>query len=106
MFNLVRKAFIKDYKNVNDKVVREKHGVVASIGGIIINLILFAIKLVIGIIAMSRSIISDALKPFLGMTTNDKDKAAKYGLTVAQVFQKGFTLNEKVIRFAMVKVAN
>ena len=26
--------------------------------------------------------------------------------TVAEVFQKGFTLNEKVIRFAMVKVAN
>ena len=26
--------------------------------------------------------------------------------TVVEVFQKGFTLNEKVIRFAMVKVAN
>lgn len=70
MFNLVRKAFIKDYKNVNDKVVREKHGVVASIGGIIINLILFAIKLVIGIIAMSRSIISDAFNNLTDLVSN------------------------------------
>lgn len=70
MFNLVRKAFIKDYKNVNDKVVREKHGVVASIGGIIINLVLFAIKLVIGIIAMSRSIISDAFNNLTDLVSN------------------------------------
>lgn len=70
MFKLVRKAFIKDYKNVNDKVVREKHGVVASIGGIIINLVLFAIKIVIGIIAMSRSIISDAFNNLTDLVSN------------------------------------
>lgn len=70
MFNLVRKAFIKDYQNVNDKVVREKHGVLASIGGIIINLVLFVIKLLFGILSMSRSIISDAFNNLTDLVSN------------------------------------
>jgi len=70
MFNLLRKVFIKDYQNVNDKVVREKHGILASVGGIIINLILFVIKLLVGIFTMSRSIISDAFNNLTDLVSN------------------------------------
>lgn len=61
MVNLLRRLFIKDYKNVNNKKVREGHGILASIVGIIANLVLFAIKLIIGILSLSTSIISDAI---------------------------------------------
>lgn len=61
MITLLRKLFIKDYQNVSDKKVREKHGLLASIGGIIINALLFSFKLLIGIISSSMSIISDAI---------------------------------------------
>lgn len=61
MVTLLRKWFIKDYKNVNDKEVRKKHGLLAAIGGIVMNLILFVIKLLIGIFTFSMSIISDAI---------------------------------------------
>ena len=61
MITFLRKLFIKDYNNVNDPKVREKHGLLASIGGIITNISLFIIKLVIGLFAGSMAIISDAI---------------------------------------------
>jgi len=61
MITLIRRIFIKDYKNVNNPVVREKHGLVASIGGILTNIALFTIKLIIGLIAGSMAIVSDAI---------------------------------------------
>lgn len=61
MITLLRKIFIKDYDKVNDPKVRERHGLLASIGGIFTNIILFIIKLIIGIFAGSMAIISDAI---------------------------------------------
>ena len=61
MITLLRKIFIKNYDKVNDPKVREKHGLLASIGGIFTNIILFVIKLIIGIFAGSMAIISDAI---------------------------------------------
>ena len=61
MITLLRKIFIKNYNKVNDPKVREKHGLLASIGGIFTNIVLFVIKLIIGIFAGSMSIISDAI---------------------------------------------
>lgn len=61
MVKLLRKIFIKNYNDVNDPKVREKHGILASIGGIIINLLLFGFKVFIGVISFSMSIISDAI---------------------------------------------
>lgn len=61
MITFIRKLFIKDFNNVNDPKVREKHGLLASIGGIVTNIVLFAIKLIIGLIAGSMAIISDAI---------------------------------------------
>lgn len=70
MVNLIRKIFVKDYKNVRDKKVREKHGLVASIGGIIVNIILFVVKFLIGLLAGSRAIISDAINNLTDLVSN------------------------------------
>ena len=61
MVTLLRKIFIKNYDKVNDPKVREKHGLLAPIGGIFTNVVLFIIKLIIGIFAGSMAIISDAI---------------------------------------------
>lgn len=67
MITLLRKIFIKDYKNLSSPKVREAHGLLASIGGIVINLLLFGFKLFIGIISFSISIISDAINNLTDM---------------------------------------
>ncbi|MBQ8689138.1 MAG: cation transporter [Clostridia bacterium] len=61
MTELLLKIFIKDYKNSSNPVIRKKCGTLASIVGIIINLILSIIKLIIGIITASVAITADAL---------------------------------------------
>ena len=58
---MLKKLFIKDYKNVNDPNVRNQYGKVAGIFGIITNLILGIIKFVIGSISHSVSIMADAV---------------------------------------------
>ena len=57
---MLKKLFIKDYKNVDNPQVRNQYVIVAGIFGIVTNLILFLIKLVIGIIANSVTIMADA----------------------------------------------
>ena len=60
MTNLLIKLFIKD-KNVEKPEIRAKYGMLSSITGIVVNILLSAVKLIIGIFANSISIISDAL---------------------------------------------
>lgn len=67
MVNLLRKLFIKNYQNVEDPNVRQKHGFLASIVGIITNLLLVVFKLTVGILIFSVSIISDALNNLTDM---------------------------------------
>lgn len=61
MINLLRRIFIKDYKNVKEPEVRTAHGKLASLFGVITNVILFVAKLIFGIIASSISIIADSI---------------------------------------------
>ena len=61
MVKILRKIFIKNYEDVQNEKVREKHGVLASLVGIVFNTLLFLMKLIIGIFTSSMSIISDAL---------------------------------------------
>lgn len=58
---IIKKMFIKDYQNTTDKNVRFKYGVVASVFGIITNIILFIGKLFAGLVSGSITIISDAI---------------------------------------------
>ncbi len=60
MTNLLVKWFVKDYKNVEDSRVRTAYGVLSSLTGIVCNLILFVVKLAVGAVLRSISVVSDA----------------------------------------------
>lgn len=57
---MLKKLFIKNYKNTNDPLVRNQYGKVSGIFGICTNLVLGIIKLIIGLISHSVSIMADA----------------------------------------------
>lgn len=64
MTNLICRLFIKNYKDPDNPTVRKKYGTLASIVGIITNILLAAMKLVIGIFSASVAIIADAANNF------------------------------------------
>ena len=61
MTDLLIKLFIKDKENVKDLKIRGKYGALSSITGIIVNVLLSIVKIIIGAISNSMSIISDGL---------------------------------------------
>ena len=61
MTELLVKIFIKNSQNVKDIQVREKYGLLGSIVGIVINIILSAAKYAIGVLSKSVSITADAI---------------------------------------------
>ena len=61
MVNLLRRIFIKNYKDVNSPKVRTAHGKLAAWFGIFTNSILFSLKMVFGFISKSVSIIADSV---------------------------------------------
>ena len=67
MVNFLRKIFIKDYNNVEDPKVREAHGKLATLFGIVSNFVLFVSKLLIGLIARSIAIIGDSINNLTDM---------------------------------------
>lgn len=67
---MLKQIFIKNYKNTEDNEVRNKYGKVAGIFGIISNLILGIIKLFIGFISHSVSIMADAINNISDMATS------------------------------------
>lgn len=60
MIKLLIKAFVKDYEKTGDKKVRERYCVLGGVAGAVCNLILFGIKLAIGIAMNSIAVMSDA----------------------------------------------
>lgn len=64
MRKLLIRLFIKDYKNISNPKVRESYGTLAGIVGIISNIILAAIKMVIGTICISPAIFADGVNNF------------------------------------------
>ncbi|WP_294389412.1 cation diffusion facilitator family transporter [uncultured Clostridium sp.] len=58
--NFLIKRFVKDYDNVSDVKVRGAYANLAGIVGIITNLMLFIIKLFVGLFSNSVSILADA----------------------------------------------
>jgi cation diffusion facilitator family transporter len=57
---LLVKLFVKDYKNTEKSKVRTAYGVLTSLVGIICNIILFGVKIAIGLIINSISVMADA----------------------------------------------
>lgn len=61
MQKLLVKLFIKDYQNTQDPIIRGKYGSLSGIIGIISNLILCSIKIFLGFISASVSIMADGI---------------------------------------------
>ncbi len=70
MIKLIIKRFIKNYEDIDDAKVREEYTVLSGIVGIINNLLLFLIKLIIGILINSIAVISDAFNNLTDMGTS------------------------------------
>ena len=60
MTKLLCRLFIKNYKDTENPEVRKGYGTLASIVGIIVNIILAAIKVLAGALSGSVAIIADA----------------------------------------------
>lgn len=60
MTEFLLRHFIKDYESVQDPQVRERYGILAGIIGMFCNGSLFVLKLVIGLLTHSISIMADA----------------------------------------------
>lgn len=60
MTKLLGRLFIKNYQNTSDPEIRKNYGTLASVVGIIINLLLAIFKLLCGILARSVAIMADA----------------------------------------------
>ena len=61
MTELLARLFIKDHKNTRHPAVRRAYGTLCAIVGILLNVVLFAIKLVAGTLSGSLSIRADAM---------------------------------------------
>ena len=57
---MLERIFIKNYKDIENPEVRNRYGVLAGAFGIVSNLLLFVIKIIIGIISNSITIVVDA----------------------------------------------
>lgn len=60
MIELLVKTFVKDYQNTEEAKVRTAYGVLASLVGIVCNLLLFVGKLAVGLVLHSVSVMADA----------------------------------------------
>ena len=61
MTELLSRIFVKNYKDTKDSGVRKGYGTLSSFVGIFVNIILSAIKLILGLLTASAAIIADAL---------------------------------------------
>jgi len=57
---LLVKLFIKNYDNIQDQRVRTSYGVLSGLVGIVCNFILFIVKLTVGLLIKSVSVMADA----------------------------------------------
>ncbi len=60
MTSLLIRLFVKDRDNVGDPSVRNRYALLASITGIVLNILLFASKLTLGLITFSVAVVADA----------------------------------------------
>ncbi|WP_238858792.1 cation diffusion facilitator family transporter [Clostridium sp. YIM B02569] len=81
-FELIVNKFVKDNSNVKDDTVRSSYGILGGIIGILANVMLFVIKLSVGIVVSSIAIMADAF--------NNLSDAASSLITIL-----GFKLSNK-----------
>lgn len=68
MNKLLAKIFVKNYQNIDDPKVRNGYGMLASIIGILSNLILSVAKILIGALSASVSVIADGINNLSDMS--------------------------------------
>ena len=61
MLTLLARCFIPDYRSVHLQKVRGAYGVLCGVTGIVLNIVLFAFKLIAGILSGSVAIVADAV---------------------------------------------
>ena len=64
------KKFVKDYENISNPDVRENYGVLVSGVGVLLNALLFIIKLAIGFIINSVSVMADSFNNLSDATSS------------------------------------
>ena len=64
MTELLSKLFVKNHRNVTDVHVRRAYGTMVSVTGIIVNLLLFGAKFLVGFLSGSIAIIGDSVNNF------------------------------------------
>lgn len=60
MTDFLVKVFVKNYQNTENQQVRTDYGILSSLVGVVCNLILFGIKISIGLLINSISVMADA----------------------------------------------
>lgn len=70
MTNFLVRRFVKNYEDTKNAEVRTSYGVLASIVGIICNVILFAVKLLIGMLLNSIAVTADAFNNLSDATSS------------------------------------
>lgn len=61
MTEVLIKLFVRDHKNTSDFKVRERYGLLAGVVGIVTNLLLFILKIVLGVVFHSIAITADGI---------------------------------------------
>ena len=87
MTNLLIKLFIKNRDDLADTSVREKYGTFSSIVGIILNAILAAMKMIVGIISGSLAILADGIN-----NLSDAGSHSQFSPSVGYLFKR-YTLS-------------
>lgn len=61
MTELLSRLFVRNYKNTSDENVRKSYGSMSGFVGVGVNMILAALKLVVGVMTASVAVVADAL---------------------------------------------
>ena len=64
MVNLIDKIFVKNAEHPELPEVRERYGLVSSVLGVVVNVLIATAKLILGVIAGSIAIVADAVNNF------------------------------------------
>lgn len=70
MTSLLLKIFVKNYKQTEEKTVREKYGVLGGTVGIVCNLLLSLVKIILGAVSGSVSVIADGMNNLSDMASS------------------------------------
>ncbi len=84
--------FVKNYKNTSSPLVKQSYATLCSTVGVALNVLLFIVKVIVGTISGSLSIVADGVNNI----TDAGSSLATLGFRLAQLFR-----GEKIIHLGM-----